>query len=174
MAEFIPSEEWKAKHEVGYELFFLHVYRLLCSVLSSKQIASLEDGSSQRSLSTFVLAQEQAEISRLLISVASFFRIKSDDGSWMHGFWLHKSFIGVGELVEDVANPVAVSQLDLREACNKIMHASTIHFDVETNQRTNAKYLTPLMYLYGKRGKVNWKATLNVVEFCRAASNVIV
>ncbi|MEK9136877.1 MAG: hypothetical protein AAB393_07125, partial [Bacteroidota bacterium] len=159
---------------VGHELFFLHVYRLLCCVLASEQIASLEDGSSQRSLSTFVLAQEQAEISRLLISVASFFRVKSDDGSWMHGFWLHKSFIGVGEVVEDLDNPTAISQLDLREACNKIMHAGTIHFDVETNDRSKAKYLTSFVYLYGKRGKVNWKATLDVVEFCRAAANVIV
>jgi|WetSurMetagenome_2_1015567.scaffolds.fasta_scaffold293562_2 hypothetical protein len=174
MPEFIPSEEWKAKYAVGHELFFLHVYRLLCCVLASKQIVSLEDGSSQRPLNTFVLAQEQAEISRLLISVASFFRIKSDDGSWMHGFWLHKGFIGVGDLVEDMANPAAVSQLDLREACNKIMHAGTIHFDVEVDAATGAKYLNPLVYLYGKRGKVNWKAILNVVEFCKAAGNVIV
>jgi hypothetical protein len=174
MAEIVPSGTSETSHRIGHEAFFLDVYRLLCHVLASPAFASLEDGSSQRPLSTFVTVHEKTEISRLLVSVAAYYRVKYDDGNWEHGFWLHKSFQGVGELTEDLQSPSNVVQLDFKEACNKIIHAKRVHFDAEVNPETKAEHLTPKVHLYGTKGKFQWKATLNVVEFCRAAANVIV
>jgi hypothetical protein len=174
MPEFIPTEEWKATHDIGHEVFFLNVYHLLCFSLASRAIAELEDGSSKRPLSSFVSANEQSEISKLLIQIAAYFRVKYDDGSWEHGFWLHKNFQGVGSLFEDALIPKVIVNLDFREACNKIIHAKRIHFDVAVHEKTGVEYLNPVIYLYGSKGVKEWKATLDIKEFCRAAGNVIV
>lgn len=174
MAELIPTEDWKAKHDIGHEAFFLDVYRLLCYSLASRAIAELEDGSSQRPLSSFVMADEQSEISRLLLHIAVYYRVKYDDGSWEHGFWLHKNFQGVGSLAEDISTQAPSVPLDFREACNKIIHAKRVHFDSAVHEKTGVGYLNPVVYLYGSKGAKDWKATLDITHFCRAAGNVIV
>ena len=173
MAELIPTEKWQATHGIGHEAFFLDVYRLLSHCLASEAIAAIEDGSSQRPLSAFVTASERAEISRLLVQIAAYFRVKSDDGSWEHGFWLHKNSKGVGELNEDVSQTTSIP-LDFREACNKIIHAQQVHFDGESHPTTGVQYLNPVVHLYGTKGRKKWKATLDITQFCRAAGNVIV
>ncbi|SFH61803.1 hypothetical protein SAMN05216299_1384 [Nitrosospira sp. Nsp14] len=48
--------------------------------------------------------------------------------------------------------------LGLPEACNKIIHARKISFDVE--KIGEHPYLNPYVYLYGKQNGKNWKATL--------------
>ncbi|MDP1638578.1 MAG: hypothetical protein Q8K74_11050 [Candidatus Nitrotoga sp.] len=174
MTEFIPTEEWKATHDIGHEAFFLDVYRLLCYSSASRVIAELEDGSSQRPLSSFVSVNEQSEISRLLLHLAVYYRVKYDDGSWEHGFWLHKNFQGVGSLAEDVLTQETSVALDFREACNKIIHAKRVHFDIAVHEKTGVNYLNPIVYLYGSRGVKEWKATLDITQFCKAAGNVIV
>jgi len=174
MVEIIPEKEYEAKHCIGHESFFWDVYRLLSHCIASKAIAALEDGSSQRPLSTSVTINEKTEISKLLVSIAAYYRVKYDDGSWEHGFWLHEKFMGVGDLIEDTTDAGNVSKLGFREACNKIIHAERVHFDGEIHSITKAQYLTPLIHLYGEKGGKEWKATLDVVEFCRAAGNVIV
>ena len=92
----------------------------------------------------------------------------------MHGHWLHKSFAGVGILVEDITKTTVTSCLDFRAACNKIIHAKKVHFDGETHVDTGVLHITPTVFLYGVKQKVEWKVTLDIVAFCRAAGNVIV
>jgi len=174
MVELTPGERADSGHAIGHEVFFLDVYRLLTHTMASRSLAALEDGSSRRPLSSFVTANERAEISRLLVSIAAYYRVKYDDGSWEHGFWLHERFAGVGELVVDRDNPTRVAPLDFREACNKIIHATKVNFDSEVDAPTNATFMTGLIHLYGTKARKEWKAVLNIIEFCRAASNVIV
>lgn len=174
MAEKVPPPRSVNSHRLGHEAFFLDVYRLLSHFLASPSIAALEDGSSQRPLSTFVTVNEEAEISRLLVGIAAYYRVKYDDGTWEHGFWLHKDFQGVGELNEDLSGSQVPEKLEFKEACNKIIHAKRLHFDVEVDPNTKSEYLAPVLHLYGDKGKKQWKAKLHVIEFCRAAANVIV
>jgi hypothetical protein len=100
--------------------------------------------------------------------------VKCDDGSWEHAPWLHEQYKGVGSLIEDLRNVEAIQQLDFREACNKIIHARHVHFDGDIHAETQAEYLNPVVHLYGTKAQNDWRATLDIVEFCKAAKNVIV
>ena len=171
MSELLPSTEYDASHNLGHEAFFLDVYRLLSHLLASKEMAGLAGPRGSRSVS---MGQERSEISRLLITIASYYRVKCDDGSWAHAPWLQHEYVGVGLLTWDMRRPETTELLEFREACNKIIHAKRVHFDGGLHPETGAEYLNPTIYLYGTKGTKDWKATLDVVELCKAASNVIV
>ena len=168
MSELVPSEDWKGSHRLDPNMYFAEVYRLLSLVLASPAIATHYEKDSGR---WFGIGWQEAEISRSLIHVASYYRVKYDDGSWEHAKWLHKDFRGVGELVDSRGR---AQPLEFREACNKVIHALRIHFDGEPDTPEKLGSLTPIVHFYGSKGKQEWKAVLNVVEFCRAAANVIV
>ncbi|MDR7268664.1 hypothetical protein J2X20_001293 [Pelomonas saccharophila] len=121
----------------------------------------------------FGLGWQTSEISRLLIRVATYFRVKADSDMWDHGHWLHADFQGTGVLCPDMTVPAVTVPLELREACNKIIHATTVHFDGTPDIGGQRGALNPFVHLYGHLGKKRWKAELNLVEFCRAAVNVI-
>lgn len=171
MSELLPSTKYDASHNVGHEAFFLDVYRLLSHLLASKEMAALVASRDSRSVS---MGRERPEISRLLINIASYYRVKCDDGSWEHAPSLQHEYAGVGLLTGDIRKPETTELLEFREGCNKIIHASRVHFDGDIHPETGAEYLNPIIYLYGTKGAKDWKATLDVIEFCKAASNVIV
>lgn len=171
MAEIVPDDNWKATHAIGHEAFFLDVYRLLSHSVASRELSALEGPSSQRGLPT---APEKSEISRLLINIASYYRVKYDDGAWAHAEWLDENYVDVGSLSEDLSVTAKPLRLNFREACNKIIHAKKVHFDGGINEKTKSPYVNPIIYLYGDKGGKSWKATLDIVEFCKAAGNVIV
>jgi hypothetical protein len=174
MTEFIPQEDWKAKHNIGHEAFFLDVYRLVSHFLASRPIASVDENSARRALDRFVIGNEKPEISRLLVNVAAYYRVKYDDGSWEHAAWLHDDAGLIGAVINVASHPACEQPLTFREACNKIIHAKKVHFDTSVDENTGAAYLNPIVYLYGEKGSQNWKATLDVIQFCKAAGNVIV
>ncbi len=62
--------------------------------------------------------------------------------------------------------------LSLREACNKIIHATKIHFDVSENE-IGVLYVNPHIYLYGKKFDKDWKAKLDVLDFARMYTAVV-
>ena len=172
MSELLPNSEYDAAHNLGHDAFWLDVYRLLSHCLASQRIAAVEKvPQDSRSLKA---GYEKPEISRLLINIASYYRVKYDDGSWAHASWLHEEYEGVGTLIEDLRNADGVQRLNFREACNKIIHAKRVHFDGAVHADTGSEYLNPTIYLYGSKSKKDWKATLDTVEFCKAAMNVIV
>ena len=62
--------------------------------------------------------------------------------------------------------------LRLREACNKIIHATDIRFDVvvpdaATNPDEEGAYCLPQLYLYGSKGHNDWRAELSLIDFAR-------
>jgi hypothetical protein len=70
-----------------------------------------------------------------------------------------------GTLQENLEN-VVVMQLTLREACNKIIHAKKIRFDIEGSEML--AHLNPFIYIYGDspNGR-SWKATLDIIKFAK-------
>lgn len=169
MSEIIPSNRLLSTHNPGHESFFLDSYRLLCHFLASPHIAQIENELGGRKFRGFY---EKQEISRLLINIASRFRVKSDDGEWCDSVVASSQIPNVGELRKDVSGAEDLVPLELREACNKIIHAKKVHFDCDSNG--NSDGLNPILYLYGNKGAKEWKATLNIVKFCTAALNVVV
>lgn len=171
MTEKIPDKSWQATHNLGHESLFSAARDLLRHFMASKPISSLIKNEGK---SRFTSSFEPEEISKLLINIAAYYRVKFDDGSWEHAEWLHDNeYSGVGILIEDVATGVEIS-LEFKESCNKIIHAQKIHFDVSINAFSGVEYLNPIVYLYGKKYKKTWKTTLDIVQFCKAAGNVIV
>mgnify|MGYP006081878151 CR=1 FL=1 len=61
--------------------------------------------------------------------------------------------------------------LDIREACNKIIDAETVRFDMD--DLGEQKYLNPIIYLYGSQQKKEWRAQLNVINFCKDYASLV-
>jgi hypothetical protein len=64
----------------------------------------------------------------------------------------------------------------LREACNKIIHATDIKDDLvipdkAQNPDEEGSYVRPFLYLYGTKENDGWRAQLSIVEFVRGAAS---
>ncbi len=59
----------------------------------------------------------------------------------------------------------------MREACNKIIHATEPRFDVEqpylSDPLAEGDYVGPYIYLYGTKGSENWRAVLSIIDFAK-------
>ena len=135
MAEKIPDKSWEASHALGHDSLFSDARNLLRHFMASKPISSLIKNNRKP---RFGSSYESEEISRLLINIAAYYRVKFDDGSWEHAKWLHDECSGVGRLIEDISSGVEDS-LEFKESCNKIIHAQKLHFDVSINESTVEK-----------------------------------
>lgn len=65
-----------------------------------------------------------------------------------------------GELVKE--DGTKTETLSTREACNKILHHKKVNFD-------DAR---PQIYVYGTKYDKNWKATIDILEFCENCAGV--
>ncbi len=77
-----------------------------------------------------------------------------------------------GKLVTDLQDEDETQDLTVREACNKIVHAEKVRFDIEEDESFN-DYITPTLYLYGKHKGKDWKATLLIVDFAKGVEQVV-
>lgn len=114
----------------------------------------------------------RSEVIRILISTSVALRIWFDEND-------PEAFEGLntncGRLwTEWKAKTKAKSEvLTLREACNKIIHATKVHHDGEFekprsgNPDEEERYLHPFLYLYGRKGRQDWRAKLSIVDFVR-------
>jgi hypothetical protein len=59
--------------------------------------------------------------------------------------------------------------LDLREACNKIIHAELFNWVVFGRSQTNNQGLVPRVVLYGKRRNQKWRASIDILKFVESA-----
>lgn len=108
------------------------------------------------------------EITRILLSSAIALRVIDDrDGGILD------KLDACGELQPDSSSPEA-EPLSMREACNKIVHATKVNYDVERLDGgpveefgISPPYLRPTVYLYGSHRKVTWRCTLDVIRFVR-------
>jgi hypothetical protein len=107
---------------------------------------------------------EEELITRLLIETAAMIRMKDDLFEQQHGIKAATQKDIVGKLFLPAKNPVG-GPLNLREACNKIIHAKLINFDMARRRDWHARYFNPKIYLYGERGKQEWKAEVDIIRF---------
>jgi len=136
----------------------LELYRLLSIFLSSRGFAELRQGEGEYwEPISHIQECEEDEITRLLLAIAITARV-IDDREHKIVDLLSRECGTIFEFGKD-------KPLTLREACNKIIHAQKIRFDISETDAGQA-FLNPIIYLYGKREKgVEWKATLDVIVF---------
>jgi hypothetical protein len=144
------------------------LYLLLACTLGSKRYAEITNGVDYSPLQNLKDEFEQAEIGRLLLSLAVRIRVLDDRGQVPRATMQRSCGV-----LEEGADKMPLS---LREACNKVVHASSAqfyiafldHFDAALPSPTS-DHLELRMLLFGSKGRVTWQATLNLVELANAA-----
>jgi hypothetical protein len=165
MAECVPGEQ--ARHRPNFDVIAIELHRLVSIFLASRSFADLmttpEGHASQLRDPIFQLQEcEDDEISRILLAVAISGRVLDDNADRVLGL-----FAGTcGTLVADLDHPDRAVPLELREAFNKILHAESVHGDIDRSE-TRQIYRNPVIYLYGTQHRRRWKATLDVVAFAK-------
>jgi len=172
VAEFTSPENgaFKEGYRPNTEHAALELHRLLAIFLASPSFAKLRKGNGESWEAIDHLQQfEDDEITRILLSAAVTARVLDDREDGVFG-----QIAGdCGILSEAKGGEITKVPLTLREACNKIIHAKKIRFDVsETDERQ--PYLNPTIYLYGTRSNgLEWKATLDVIKFAEEYVSVV-
>ncbi len=65
-------------------------------------------------------------------------------------------------------------RLTVREACNKIIHATEVTLDwTEISKKDETEYWSGVLWLEGTKGRSKWKLELRVSEFCTALSRLL-
>lgn len=151
--------------------FRIDLYRLLTCFYSSITFARFGAHIDSDVVRDLQGEFEETEITRLLVSIAVSSRIMDDRDKRR----TEKFTLECGRLIPDLSKPETTEPLTLREACNKIIHASKFNWDAECLDKEDARlpypttrYVSPRMYLYGKKGTQEWKAELDVTEFVRS------
>ena len=159
MAEIVIPEDYP--HKEGYVLdlrdVFLDLYRLLTIFGSSKTLSNMTDLHGGDPVSE-LMESEISEIKRIIINSAVTARIIDE----REDFIIPKNKY-CGKLITDISDKTSETELNLRQACNKIIHAVKIRTDVEKEKEK--PFLQPILYFYGRYGNKEWKATINIYDF---------
>jgi hypothetical protein len=165
----------KQPHSIEPGAFTLDLYRLICMVSADRHVAKYALASAAiESLQDKYL---RSEVTRIIISCATGLRILFDQTPRPSGKPpMIEQRSDCGTLYPNWAvDKKATEVLKLREACNKIIHATDIRFDVvvphaTTNPDHEGAYLKPFLYLYGSKSKQDWRAKLSIVDFAKWGS----
>jgi hypothetical protein len=145
----------------------MDLFYLLSMVFASDRFYRLPENSAATKL--FYMFEE-SEIHHRLIRIAITVRILQERGE-KHG-WFHSRSRDCGELWPDVDRPAQTNSLDLREACNKIIHGTTVRLDFDDLERPSRQ--EPFIFIYAKRGKSNWRARLDLLQFANHVEYLLV
>lgn len=169
MAEYVPTgaDVSGEGHHPNTATAFLELHRLLSIIFASKSFAELRVGNGEEwELIDHLQQFEDDEITRILLSVSITARVIDD--RYNRAFDLVAR--DCGKLIETNKYGKAETGLSLREACNKIIHAKKVLFDVSETE-TSQRYLNPIIHLHGERQKgqelQKWKAELDVIAFAK-------
>lgn len=162
--------EWENPYyfDSGYcpdiEVIRLDLYRLLNQFLASQSLSEKCDVDGElfhamHSLDSFF----EIESTRILLSSAVIARVLDDKNKDLKQY-----NTSCGVLTPDLNNPKEIVDLQLREACNKIIHATKIKYDVEVVRHGyTQRYFNPYIYYYGSLGKKHWKAKLSIIDYVK-------
>ena len=166
-----PPEPWG--HQIDIGGFLRDIVHLMCCIDTGPSLRNIwrrerEDRDSDERLRRFTsiaYAHLKTEVPRLLIAIAATLRAKVDDGSWnlideMVG-WLSQ-----GERLD----PERGEPVNVREACNKIIHAKAVQPEPIT-QEDGVETIGALIRLSGDRFGKPWTVEINLREFCIAVAN---
>jgi hypothetical protein len=160
-------------HHFDSGAYTLGLYRLLCMVLADERVAKLGPRSS--TISRLRDDYLDSEVKRALVSSAIALRIWIDERD-PRAFADLKT--NCGKLYPNwPKQKKKFKVLSLREACNKIIHATEINEDLVVPDRPHnpdyeGSYLRPYLYLYGVKDKQSWRAALSIVDFVKWGTTV--
>lgn len=158
-----PQEDLiKEGHFPNTSNTLLELYRLLTLFLASKSFAALRANYPGEGFDPIYKIQEveNDEITRLLLSLAITARVIDD----REGRVFELIGSNCGQIEKDVRTG-DVEILDLREACNKIIHAKKVRGDI--GKEGEHSYLNPFIYLHGEQNGKIWKANLDIIAFSK-------
>ncbi|MXN66714.1 hypothetical protein GR183_17505 [Stappia sp. GBMRC 2046] len=164
--------EWTGRrnYELNSSIILKYVYRLLSLVLADDAIAVAAANENDQLAELRSLFIEE-EIVHLLFGTAIANRAHDDHMQGPRQDPNELSFAPVdrscGEWVRDVQRPDAQC-LTLREACNKIIHAENIRIETIARNGRAFEVINPVVYLEGRRGRTQWSATLDLVQYAQA------
>ena len=151
----------------------LEIFRLVTTLAASEKLAEMAKTEPDGRKWEWLKKSEFPEICRILLSIASIVRNNIDSDSNLSEYDAFKVNRPVGLIVTDLSTPTKKDPLNLREACNKIIHATRVNPDVcDVNQGMNSA-LTPFVYLYGDHRGKEWCALINVFEFAASAMEFV-
>lgn len=143
------------------------VQRLLSIFLADNKLQKLyTEGYFQGSWSIVEEIKEE-QIIHLLLEIATLYRteeFKFPNNQYVKN---EQNKLIVGRLHEPQNAPAI--DLTMKEACNKIIHAETLNFNVNKLPKFERNYLTPKLFIYGTHRKKPWKAILDIILFCEKA-----
>jgi hypothetical protein len=149
--------------------FRLDLYRLITCFYSSVTFAERGEDLDYDPVRDLQGEFEEFEITRLLVNIAAITRVMDERGNCLS----ERFGLECGVLIEDLTEPEEIILLNLREACNKIIHAEKLNWDVEQLKNEGnlpyptSHFITPCIYLYGSKRKKKWKATLDIAKFVK-------
>lgn len=131
------------------------------------ELASREPEYAARDLIVHEL--ENTEISHLLLSAAITLRVLDErENGGLDCFSLH-----CGTLIKNTKQPSVSECITIREACNKIIHATEIHYE-RLSELSACQYLGSSFRLAGtNKNGAPWIATINAYEFAREGLRAI-
>ncbi len=115
---------------------------------------------------------QEAEIGRLLLTIAVAVRNDMDQNSSRAEYWLQGIKDNVGTLKNLARERKPESVLNFREACNKLVHCLSINFHYVSETPRRGMALAPLVHLYGTKGQEEWKATIEINRFIEVAAQL--
>jgi hypothetical protein len=138
-------------------------FRLLTSFLASENLHNLCNGEYDSGADILANEFEKVEIEHLMLQIAALFR--SADTSALEKLTFNQRWNPtVGKLEEPIGGQA--KDLSLREACNKIIHVREIKYEVVKGDYEWNRFLKPMIYLYGQKQEIKWRAILDVKAFC--------
>ena len=144
------------------------VYWLATVFAASSTLHQLAPDEDDNELDKLRLHFEISEASRLLISVGVMIRNLMDAKSpEMLELYIRKKDMIVGHYT--IGKKRRKKELTFREACNKLIHALRINFDMAGRNKKKLGYLRPKVYLYGEFRDEGWRAVLDVTKFIKIA-----
>lgn len=141
------------------------IYWLMTVFGASRRLYQISDGENH-SFDAIRRDCEEGEASRLLISVAIMIRSQMDArGPRPADLDLNrKKVMGHFWTEGNTRQP-----LGLRDACNKIIHATGVNFPCLKAKKPSRTYLGSKVELEGFQGDARWRAVLDVMKFAEAA-----
>lgn len=157
------EEDYNKGLRIEPERVRLLAFHLLTIFLASESLNTMRDGEPD-SGPDVLSAYERPEIEHLLLQIAILCRTADDNAT--HGRTIcPRRNPTVGKLYPNASETNCID-LTLREACNKIIHQRKVNYDLVIGGYPWNSYCKPLLYIYGTKNNTEWKAELDVREFC--------
>jgi hypothetical protein len=169
MAELdLRKSPWNEGLGISSEFLDHQLYLLGCMVHASAAFDKLGNNPLCNLRQQF----QEAEIGRLLLTIAVAVRNAMDQNPSRAEYWLQGIKDDVGVLKNLASQKDVERTLSFREACNKLVHCLSINFHYVAEKPRRGMALVPRVHLYGTRGKEEWKATIEIDRFIEVASQL--